>query len=343
MKKLTTLIIVVLLALTAVTVGFVYRWIPFYIDYTYIFHERGQSETDANITTESMNSYYERPESIVALCKPDFKDLGKGLQLEYVFVTPIFLETSDGDVWVPANSSKLLILAKKVNGSLFEVTFILSVKGEVVEPKNKNRTLLSLNRSVHMYYIQGDGYYLINGTNLGMVFPLFESENIRMSFLYARLGETPALRGELRNVVFERVERVIVDFQDEKIISLTKNSPMMLSLRNESLRANLENYLSSAYRETEPLRRLTSCPSMYILEKYQSDEPPLLVAVNLPTGIPTFVYMNGCPRVQKETRVVWNNIVRDYYLHSPLACLLGIRSLDYAIQLESIYNSALRG
>jgi hypothetical protein len=340
MRKLMILITVVVLAFTVIIVSFLPRWISPHSDYTYILHERNQlnTEIDTNITSETRNSHYEQLESIAALCKPVLKELEKDFRLEYVFVTPIFLETSYSDIWVPANASRLFILVKKVNESLFEVTFTLSVKGEVVELKNHSRTLLSLNRSISTYYIQREGYYLSNGTSLGIVFPLFESKNIVMSFLYARLGELPGVHYELKNVVLKRVERVIVDFQDEKIVSFTENGAVTLSLRNETLRARLENYLASAYRETEPLRRLTSCPFMYILEKYQSDEPPLLVSMNLPTGIPTFIYMNGCPRVQQETRVAWNNIVRDYYLHSPLACLLGIRSLDYAIQLKSIYH-----
>ena len=132
MRKLVILITVVVLAFTAITVSFLPRWISSHSDYTYILHERNQLNTDTNITSETRNSHYEQLENAAALCKPDLKDLGKGLQLEYVFVTPIFLETSYSDVWVPANASRLFILVKKVNESLFEVTFTLSVKGEVV-------------------------------------------------------------------------------------------------------------------------------------------------------------------------------------------------------------------
>lgn len=111
-----------------------------------------------------------------------------------------------------------------------------------------------------------------------------------------------------------------------------------MSTANETLGPRIGAYLVNISKTSLPVRRLTSCPLIYAVEQYHSGEAPvMLLTINSPTGIPIFLYSTECPRIIPSTKVTWNYQELDYYLHSPLACLLGIRSSDFAVELENIY------
>jgi hypothetical protein len=292
--------------------------------------------------TDDADKYISLLEMTLNECRIDFQKRLPELSviLEYRFAIEIIVESPFGDVRVPANSSKLLVHVEKTNVSTFLVEFTLKFD-EAVLLENHSMVLLPQSistRKAVLQYVPGKGYYLPNGKYLGNFFPMFEVENLQASFIYAKKGEWPTLDNDLKTLRLEKVDTVIADLKNKIIVSRLGNTSTILSPANETLGPRIVAYLENISKTSLPVRRLTSCPSIYAVEHYHSSEAPvMLLTINLPTGIPTFLYSTGCPRIIPSTKVTWNNQEQDYYLHSPLACLLGIRSLDFAVELENIY------
>ena len=265
------------------------------------------------------------------------------LILEYRFTPPdgiLILEEEGRDFIASAGGALLTVEVSRMGGG-YRVLFRLTYKGvglrpvEGEPPEEWERVELSIVRELPTVYDPGRGYSLLNGTLLGRLFPLFErGETLSIDYLCAKPGERYELE-RLQAVDARLVDITVWDL--EKRVALALNgSRVVASMPFDEV--HNRSYVEDTIRRTEKRRAISGCPNLLASANYASvlREAQLLVSIDYPTSIPTFILMEGAATYMPGGKYTRNGKPVEELPASLLAELLGIRSTTLALELEEI-------
>ena len=272
--------------------------------------------------------------------------LGDGdvLILEYLLTPPdeiLILEEEGRDFIAFGEGALLTVEVSRVGGG-YRVLFRLTYKGvglrpvEGAAPGEWERVELSIVRELPTVYDPGRGYNLLNGTLLGRLFPLFErGETLSIDYLWAKPGEKYELE-RLRAVNARLMDITVWDL--EKRVALVLNgSRVVASMPFDEV--HNRSYVEDTIKRTEKRRSISGCPNLLASANYASvlREAQLLVTIDYPTSIPTFILMEGAATYMPGGKYTRNGKPVEELPASLLAELLGIRSTTLVLELEEIH------